>query len=347
MKLSIIVPVYNMSSDKKLEYCLDSLLNQTLTDFEIIAVDDASTDNSREILRDYQKQYPERIVTEFLVENRRQGGAKNRGLALCKGDYIGFVDSDDWVTEECFERLLQRAEETGADVVGCDFCYAYTHNMIPGERIPCNQLDQTGVLDYDKKVSLFLHPGALVTKIYRRELFEGAPFAFPEHMFFEDNATGIELLRRATHFEYIPKPMYFYYQHNTSTVHVVTKERCEDRMEAMRIMIRLAKENGYMEEFREVLEYKFTNLFYQNTLFSYLQGCSHIEPAFVRKMAQEMRECFPEFQDNPYYVEWVPAEEKKWMRMHQRSNLLFLVCYRAKFSYRKLIKKWRERKNKS
>ena len=346
MKLSVSVPVYNMAADGKLEYCLDSLLHQTLTDMEVIAVDDASTDNSGEILRRYQQQYPKRFVAEFLPENHRQGGAKNRGLSISRGEFIGFVDSDDWVTPDCFEQLVRRAEETGADVAGCDFCYAYSKGMEPGERIPCNRPEQTGILDHDKKVSLFLHPGALVTKIYRRELFEMAPFAFPEHMFFEDNATGVELLRRATHFEYIEKPLYFYFQHSASTVHVVTKERCENRMEAMRIMVRYARENGYFEEFREILEYKFTNLFYQNTLFSYMQGCRHIDPFFVRRMGREMREYFPRFQENPYYAAEVHPEEKMWMRLQQRSTLLFVIYYKAKFGYRKRINQWRGRKNK-
>lgn len=339
MKLSVIVPVYNMASGGKLEYCLDSLLNQTITDYEVITVNDASTDNSLEILERYQSLYPDRLVVHSLKENLRQGGAKNVGLTLSKGEFIGFVDSDDWVTPDCFEKLVTRAEESGADVVACDFCYVYEHTMVPTERAACNLPEQVGELDHEKKVSLFLHPGALVTKIYHRELFFEEPFAFPEHMFFEDNATGVELLRRAKHFEYIPEPMYFYLQHSASTVHVVTMERCRDRLEAMRIMYRYASENGYLEEFRQELEYKFTNLFYQNTLFSYMQGSKSTNLKFIHDMGKEMREYFPSFQENPYYVKLVHPEEKKLMKMQQKSTLFFVLYYRALYFYRNLRKK--------
>ncbi len=339
MKLSVIVPVYNMAAEGKLAYCLDSLLGQTISDYEVIAVNDASTDNSWEILKQYQSRYPDKLVIHSLKENLRQGGAKNVGLSLGRGEFIGFVDSDDWVTPDCFEKLLAKAEETGADMVACDFCYVYEHTMEPTERVACNLPQQVGELTHEKKVSLFLHPGALVTKIYRRELFFDEPFAFPEHMFFEDNATGIELLRRAKHFEYIQEPMYFYYQHNASTVHVITMERCKDRLEAMRIMYRYATEKGYLEEFFDELEYKFTNLFYQNTLFSYMQTSKKTNFKFVRDMGREMREYFPNFQQNPYYVKQVHPEEKKLMKMQQKSTLLFVMYYRALYFYRNLRKK--------
>lgn len=339
MELSVIVPVYNMAAEGKLEYCLDSLLGQSLSDYEIIAVNDASTDNSLEILEQYQRRFPDRLVIHSLKENHRQGGAKNVGLSLSRGEYIGFVDSDDWVSRDCFERLLAKAKSTGADVVACDFCYVYEHTMTPTKAVPCNLPEQTGVLNHEKRASLFLHPGALVTKIYKRNLFFDEPFAFPEHMFFEDNATGIELLRRAKHFEYIPEPFYFYYQHSASTVHVISMERCNDRLEAMRIMYRYAAEKGYLEEFRKEIEYKFTNLFYQNTLFSYMQGTKRTNLAFVRRMGKEMRECFPAFQENAYYRERVHPEEKKLMKMQQRSTLLFVLYYRALYFYRNLRKK--------
>lgn len=339
MKLSIIVPVYNMAAEGKLEYCLDSLLKQTISDYEVIAINDASTDNSWEILQQYKQNYPQKMVIYSLKENLRQGGAKNKGLTLAKGDFIGFVDSDDWVSHDCFEKMIIRAEESGADVVACDFCYVYEHTMTPTERVACNLPEQVGELTREKKISLFLNPGALVTKIYRRCLFFDEPFSFPEHMFFEDNATGIELLRRAKHFEYIPEPMYFYYQHNTSTVHVITMERCEDRLEAMRIMHQYAKEKGYLNEYHDEIEYKFSNLFYQNTLFSYMQTAKRINYKFVYNMGKEMREYFPDFQQNPYYIKLIPHEEKKLMKLQQLCTLIFIIYYRALFFYRKIRKK--------
>ena len=129
MKLSIIVPVFNMAAEGKLEYCLDSLVNQTVEDYEIIAVDDCSTDRSFEILKDYEARFPEKFRAVHSEVNRHQGGAKNIGMKMAAGDWIGFIDSDDWITPDMYEKLIQRAESTGADLVGCDYCLTEEHSM--------------------------------------------------------------------------------------------------------------------------------------------------------------------------------------------------------------------------
>ena len=121
MKLSIIVPVYNMAADGKLEFCLNSLINQTITDYEILAVDDCSTDNSLEILRSYEKKHPEKFKVIASPVNKKQGGAKNLGLAKASGEWIGFIDSDDWVDEKAFKRLIHTLKNTTADLVYSNF----------------------------------------------------------------------------------------------------------------------------------------------------------------------------------------------------------------------------------
>ena len=145
LDLSVIVPVYNMAKDGNLEYSINALVKQTLKSMEIIAVDDASTDNSLEILRKFEKEYPGRVKVIASPENRRQGGAKNLGLRAAKGQYIGFMDSDDWVVEDLYERMVALAKSSGADVVGTDMCRVYEHTPVPTQREVCNQLSQTGV----------------------------------------------------------------------------------------------------------------------------------------------------------------------------------------------------------
>ena len=148
LELSVIVPVYNMAKDGNLDYCINSLVGQTLESMEIIAVDDASTDESLEILRGFEKRYPGRVKAVASPENRRQGGARNLGLREAQGRYIGFMDADDWVVEDLYERMLNLAKSTGADVVGTDMCRVYEHTMIPTQREECNLLSQTGVFDH-------------------------------------------------------------------------------------------------------------------------------------------------------------------------------------------------------
>lgn len=343
MKLSIIVPVYNMVAGEKLEFCLNSLTNQTISDYEIIAVNDASTDDSLIVLNWYQNHYKDKFKVIDLPENRKQGGAKNAGLEIATGEFIGFVDSDDWIKADMYEKLLNKAEETGADVVGCDYCITYEQSFEIGQVTPNSREEQVGVLDTEKYKSFILDPGSLVIKIYKRELFEREPrLRFPEKIFFEDNAVAARLFLRAKHFEYIREPLYYYYQHNASTVHVVTEERCKNRLESMRIMLELAKEDGSIEQYHDEIEFRFTNLFYQNTLFSYMQGVKKIRAFFVRALGAEMREKFPDFQKNPYYLMRVNEEERKFIALQQKSTVLFILYYKFVYFVRR-IKKWIKR----
>lgn len=340
MKLSIIVPVYNMAADGKLEYCLESLVHQTITDYEIIAVDDCSTDGSMEILERYAAGYPDRFVAIHSAENRKQGGAKNIGLSRAKGQWIGFIDSDDWVTPDYCEKLLRKAQETGADMVGCDYQLTGEHSMKAGRVVPNNKPSQTGMLDHDKYRSLILDSGSLVVKIYRREIILDYPNRFPEHIFYEDNAISNSWMLRARHFEYIEEPLYYYYQHENSTVHTITQKRCEDRMQAARVMIQEAKDFQFLEEYRPEIEFSFSVLFYVNTLFTYMTGVCPVQLGFVKRLGQEMKEYFPDFMQNPYYRERVHAEEQKLVRMQMKSTLYFVLYYKLLWAYRRLRKKY-------
>lgn len=336
LDLSVVVPVYNMAKDGNLEYCINSLVKQTLQNMEIIAVDDASTDDSLKILRDYEQKYPGRVKVIASPENRKQGGARNLGIREAQGRYIGFMDADDWCVEDLFERMVERAKQTGADVVGTDMCRVYEHTMIPSKREECNLPEQVGILDHEKRKEYLLHPGPAVTKIYARELLLDKGFQFPEHMSYEDNAIFIELGMRMKHFEHIPEANIFYYQHDDSTTHHIDMKKCEDRMQAMRIMMQYAKENGALEEFRDVVEFHFSNLFYRNTLFSYMQSKGRKRIGFIRKMGKEMLETFPAFRQNPYYNQMVNDYEQKLINLQLKSTIAFLVIYKLKMISKKI-----------
>ena len=339
MKLSIIVPVYNMAADGKLEYCLNSLVTQTIEDYEILAVDDCSTDDSWAVLQRYEQLYPEKFHAIHSEVNQKQGGAKNIGMELAKGDWIGFIDSDDWITPDFYERLIGKGEETGADMVGCDYHLTGEHSMKIGRVVHNNKQEQTGVLNEEKYRSLILDSGSLVVKVYRREIVIDHPGRFPAGIFYEDNALANSWMLRAKHFEYIEEPLYYYYQHDTYTVHTITAKRCEDRMEAGRIMLQEARDYGYLEQYHGELEFTFATLFYVNTLFTYMQGVRPVRYGFVKRLGREMAETFPAFQENVYYRERIGAEEKKLVRMQLKSTAFFILYYKLLWGYRGLRRK--------
>lgn len=327
-----------MAAEGKLAYCLNSLVSQTIKDYEIIAVDDASTDNSLEILKDFERRFPDRFHAICSEVNRHQGGAKNIGLKLAKGDWIGFIDSDDWITPDMYERLIGKAEETGADLVGCDYSLVSEHSMKVGQVVPNNKKEQCGLLNKEKRKSLILDGGSLVVKIFRRSMILDNKLWFPEDIFYEDNALGNSYLILARQFEYIEEPLYYYYQHSASTVHTISPKRCEDRMTAGRLMLREAKRHNFYEEFKPELEYSFTLLFYINTLFTYMAGVEKTKYSFVKAMGKEMKQTFPDFETNPYYQERTHTEEKKLIGIQQKSTFLFMLYYKLLWAYRK----WRK-----
>ena len=339
MKLSIIVPVYNMAGDNKLNYCMDSLVNQTISDYEIIAVDDCSTDNSLKILNNYQARYPDKIKVIASKINKKQGGAKNLGLEIARGEWIGFIDSDDWIAYDMYEKLLTKASETNADMVGCDYHLTSEHSMKIGQIVHNNKIEQTGILNKEKYRLLLLDSGSLVVKIYKRDIILGVDSRFPENIFYEDNAIFHTWMLRAKRFEYIQEPLYYYLQHSNSTVHTITKELCNHRMIAGRVMMEEAKRLGYYEEYKEEIDSNFIKLFYVNTLFSLLQSKESGQCKFIRKLGKEMIETLPDFRGNKYYNNIVDKEERKLIDMHMKSTIYMYLYYKALWLYRNTRKK--------
>jgi len=337
MLLSIIVPVYNMADDGKLNFCLDSLVGQTIPkdDYEIIAVDDASTDDSLDILRKYEKKYGELVKVIHYDTNKRQGGAKNEGLKKASGEWIGFIDSDDWVVADYYEKLLKKADETGADMVGCDYSLVTEHTYNVGKIVQNNSPAQTGILDEAKHKDLLMRPGSMVIKIYRHSVIRDNGLDFPENIFYEDNCAGTVWSLYFKHFEKVEEPMYFYYQHDVSTVHSITEEKCRDRMKAAVLMYEECRKRGFLEIYRKEIEYRFAELYYVNTLFSYLSGAKADKASgatscskFIKELRRGVENYFPDFERNEYYIANTGEAEKKFIALHGRSNMGFLLYYR-------------------
>jgi len=204
-KLSVIVPVYN--TEKYLPRCIASLKAQTLNDIELIFVDDASTDNSAKILEELKDC---KIVVQ--PKNQGLGSARNTGIAVTTGDYIGFVDSDDCVHADMFRLLYERAIRDDADVVICD-TFRVNGNykrFYPGYRRFAKPFPRT-VRDF---VAASTDPAYAWNKIYKRELWDGLCFT---DGWFEDLATVPLAIARAKKVSYLRKPLY-YYQRNEDSI---------------------------------------------------------------------------------------------------------------------------------
>ena len=231
MKLSIIVPVYKV--EEYLGECVDSLLSQTIDDYEIILVDDGSPDNSGKIADEYAAVNPD-MIRVLHIDNGGQGRARNFALDIAKGDFVGFVDSDDWVTHDMYEKMYTRAAETGADVVVCDFMERFAdgrESMLPAS-LQDNWLGSAG---------------SSCNKIFRRSLV--GELRFPVGLWYEDFYFSAVMLLRSKHTEFIAEPLYIYRRGQESTMH---NNNAAKNLDMLTIMDMLEKEMvpaGYKDDF--------------------------------------------------------------------------------------------------
>ena len=178
-KVSIIIPAYNC--EKTLVECLGNVVHQSLKDIEVIIVDDASTDGTWNIITECERQFPNLIMAIKSEVNSGPGGARNIGLMYASGEYIGFVDSDDIVSPQMFEKLYTTAKEGDYDIVDCGF-----YDQEKDNAIVYTSDELTGNLDGHKRSELIVAGGYLWSRIFRRELIANSGIAFREKVILED-----------------------------------------------------------------------------------------------------------------------------------------------------------------
>lgn len=204
-KVSVIVPVYNV--EQYLPKCLDSLVNQTLEDIEILVVNDGSPDNSQAIIDDYASRYPEKI-RPFIKENGGLSDARNYGVERATGEYLAFVDSDDYVRVDMFELLYNKAVEEEADVVTCNYNRFEVDSIT--ESKPIKHLEYFN-LSIEESPDILLECKSYAwNKIYRRQWYLDNGFCFPIGQWFEDSAAVYNMLYMANKVSAIEDCLYFY-----------------------------------------------------------------------------------------------------------------------------------------
>jgi glycosyltransferase involved in cell wall biosynthesis len=167
VKISVIIPVYQ--AEEFLAKCVDSVLAQTEHDLEVILIDDGSTDCSANICDEYSAR--DDRVRVIHKDNAGVSAARNTGIAEANGDYIGFVDSDDWIEPNMYERLLAEANKSGADIVMCDATTVYDNGRTQADTI--TQLSQNSILkksDFTPALLLEM-AGSAWRKVFRRSNF--------------------------------------------------------------------------------------------------------------------------------------------------------------------------------
>lgn len=210
--ISVIVPVYNV--EKYLNECIDSILAQTYTDFELILVDDGATDRCPEICDEYAKK--DKRIQVIHQENSGLSVARNTGLDAANGEYITFVDSDDVVSKIYLERLLQTLLAEQADIVACDKTEFWNCKIPPRENHGSKIVKSMSGLDACNRVYRVGGGVSIIAccKLYRSNLFEGV--RFPAGRIHEDQAIIPRLLYNSSKVAVIDENLYYYRQHSES-----------------------------------------------------------------------------------------------------------------------------------
>lgn len=204
MKFSVIVPIYNV--EEYLERCIDSVLGQTFGDFELLLVNDGSPDNSAEICRKY---LTNDNVKYFEKENGGLGDARDYGIERAQGEYLVFVDSDDYIESDLLENVNNVIEKYNSDIVIFDFMLVdMQDNLLYVEK---QKLKPDAVLNLKTNKELLLLEPAAWNKVYKRQLFIENGFRYPARVWYEDLRTTAKVLSGAERIVYIEKAFYHYF----------------------------------------------------------------------------------------------------------------------------------------
>ena len=290
MKVSIIVPVYNV--EKYLDKCLKSLVNQTLKDIEIIIVNDDSPDNSDKIIAKYAHDYNN--IKAYKKKNGGISAARNYGIKKATGEYIAFVDSDDYITYDMYEKMYNKAKGGNFDIVVCDLNYVYEDSdKIVRVSSGLNH-DTTNI----REVMINNYP-AVWNKIFKRKLFD-IGVEFKKGIWYEDVEFMYRILPYVKSIGVIKEPFNQYLQRKGSASKCFDK-RVYNYLDNWNGIVKFYQDNKLYDQYRLELEYAYVRYIYatfvkQATYFLKDEYIDAVDMAILN-----VKEKFPKYHKNKYF----------------------------------------------
>lgn len=298
MQVSIIVPVYNTS--KYLRRCADNLVGQSLTDIEIIFINDGSTDDSLEILEEYKRAYPDKVKV-VSKKNGGQATARNLGITLATGDYIAFADSDDFVEEDMFKTMYESAIKNDADYVECYF------HFIEDKNGDYKELKTRGeVRAHKDNKDMFINPQVSPwNKLYKASILKENNIKFPEGLIYEDTAFFIKTIPFIKTSNYVSDPFVHYFLRVGSTMNsksLKAQQKTGDIILVLKDIIDFYKDNGFYEEYKKELEYFISKILLCSNISRIGRVTDKkLKKKLIRDSFYNLENWFPEYKKNPYY----------------------------------------------
>lgn len=314
-KISVIVPVYNV--EELLPKCLDSLVNQTFDDYEVIVVNDGSPDNSQKIIDDYYKKYPN-IIKPLKKENGGLSSARNYGLKYATGEYVLYVDSDDYVSSDILEKMYSLGMRDNSDIVVCR-SYAFSNNNL--EKI------DNEILNNDVFKRYILNRPSATCKLIKKEILLHSELAFFEGHYYEDIAEVPAFCLYAKNISFIDDYLYYYLVREGSIMHNKKySDKLNDIFDSIDNLTNIFINKNAFDEYKDELEFIYIkHLLHAASLrfLPYEEGISSLN-----RICEIMNDKFPKWSKNKYYK-----------KMNFKYKIVCNLIYKKKFNFLKKILK--------
>lgn len=307
--ISVIIPCYNV--ERYIDRCFHSLMTQTIgaVQMEFIFVDDASTDGTWEKLVQCEETCPESVIIVHCDENGRQGRARNIGMQYASAPYIGFVDADDWIEPDMYEKLYGKMTEHHCDIVMCQSWrdtgtanqYSAAGDTGAADRLFC--------IDTVEKRKTFIACGSIGfrvwDKLFSREFLFDHHIFFPEGLAYEDHFFVTLLYFYAVRIYVMEERLYHYYVNPASTVLLQDSPHHFDVLAVDKLMWEECKSRGFLEDYRQELEYLFITLCYLVAMKMISLRMTKVPYDFFMELKSETIRRVPDYRSNPYMKEYL------------------------------------------
>lgn len=280
-KLSVIMPVYN--TQKYLKKSLDSLVNQTFKDLEIIIVNDGSTDNSQKIIDEYKKKY--KNIKAYTIKNSGVSVARNEGIKKASSDYITFLDSDDYVDLDLYEKMYNKIDKD-TDVVECDFIWEYPNNR------------RYDVLNKD------IHPLLAVravvwNRIYKKDIITKNNIYFKKGVYYEDIEFCYEIFPYLKNKKYVNNA-YVHYMQRDGSITTCKTDKLKDVFTVLDGTIKYYKDNNLYDEYKDELEFLYVRYTLGSSFYRIVKTDKKLRNALLDYSYDKLINAYPSFKKNKY-----------------------------------------------
>ncbi len=311
-KISMIIPVHN--AEKYINRCMMSLVRQSIgvQDIEILLINDASTDRSLQFLYAWEKEFPDSVCVIDLPQNVLQGAARNIAMEYATGEYVAYLDSDDWLVPDALSLLYTAAKEKDPEIVAyLSIEVSEEETLQKGDAILLDNYTESGIADEYLKVSDAGHRIQLLfggmsqrgcwDKMYRRDFIKRHDLKYAEGVFDEEALFTIPALMHVKRYYLMNKYLHRYFDNSKGTCSNLSKKQIhihDNETTCLRMLEKL-KKDGILKKEPEVTEAVFIHNYFNRSL-----TCTHprglkYSPEGIALLQKTVHKCFPRYRDNP------------------------------------------------